>query len=183
MKKGNQVFSLLAEALEYPQEGWVRSVESGVQAIAGEFPSAEKDILRFYESVARESLDKLEETYTQTFDFNPTSCLYAAYQIRGENHKRNSFMAKLNGIYKEHGYSSGKELPDHLPTMLKFLALLGQDNDELKITLLKDSIVPAVKKLDEVGFKESKNYYKDLVCASRKILEEKLKEAMELKNK
>jgi len=108
-------------------------------------------------------LERLQEIYAATFDVNPACCLYPGYHLFGESYKRGAFMAKLNGEYRERGFEPGNDLPDHLPTLLRFLATL--DDSELRSWLVIQAIVPGLQTIT-AAFEGTENPYGSLVRAA-----------------
>lgn len=90
-------------------------------------------------------LERIEEIYTATFDLQPTCHPYVGYQLCGENQKRALFLMKLQQLYRQHDFSVGTELPDHIGTLLHFVA--GVDDPQCCDELIQDGILPALDKM------------------------------------
>ena len=68
-------------------------------------------------------LIRVQETYTETFDLNPSTCLNLTYHILGDDEKRGKIMSHFQEIYHQEGYETMTgELPDYLPLILEFLS-------------------------------------------------------------
>ena len=89
--------------------------------------------------------EKLEEAYTETFDLGVERCLYVGYHLYGEGYNRNRFLQELNARYRACGFETGSELPDHLPVMLRFLAVCKGEAEREEI--LREAIEPALEKM------------------------------------
>lgn len=69
-----------------------------------------------------------EEVFVGTFDVTPRCVPYASIHLFGEeNFKRGEFMAALRARYAEVGFETGGELPDHVGTLLRFAAAIGEE--------------------------------------------------------
>jgi nitrate reductase delta subunit len=116
-----KIISLL---LQYPDEVFSRSLPSMAGSV-GHLPhtSARDKLVRFMSYLQGTPIIRLQETYTETFDLNPPTCLNLTYHIPGDGEKRGQMMARLQQIYHEAGYETiTGELPDYLPLMLEFLS-------------------------------------------------------------
>ena len=115
---------LISILLQYPDEALSRSLPSVTESIDILPHSTSKErLLQFVAFLGGKPLIRLQETYTETFDMNPSTCLNLTYHILGDGKKRGKMMADLQGIYHEAGYETTTgELPDYLPLMLEFLS-------------------------------------------------------------
>jgi nitrate reductase molybdenum cofactor assembly chaperone NarJ/NarW len=116
-----KIISLL---LQYPDEGFRRSLPS-FEACVEHLPhsSARDKLVQFITYLQATPLLRLQETYTETFDLDPSTCLNLTYHLLGDGEKRGNVMAGLQQIYFEAGYETiAGELPDYLPLMLEFLS-------------------------------------------------------------
>ena len=77
------------------------------------------------------SLTKLEELYSQSFDWNVTHSLYIGYYLFGETYFRSNFLSNLLDIFKRFNYRSTiSDLPDHLAILLDFTASCLKENEQ-----------------------------------------------------
>jgi nitrate reductase molybdenum cofactor assembly chaperone len=155
-------FSLLAEVLEYPGDELTASCRSLIGELGEGRGEAQQAIEEFLTSTESLSTSRLQEVYAGTFDVNPACCLYAAYHLHGDSYKRGAFMAGLNREYRERGFESGNDLPDHLPVMFRFLSQL--DDPELASGLLVHAILPALAHIVR-AFEVTDNVYAKLLQA------------------
>ena len=79
----------------------------------------------------------LEEIYTSSFDLNPQCYPYAGYQLFGEDPKRSALMIGLQQSFCARGFSTGGELPDHVPLLLRFCSEASDEEMELVVTRLE----------------------------------------------
>lgn len=145
------VYALLAEALRYPAPGKIEILEAGLL----ELPDgrAKRAFSKFVQNVQGLSLAAWEELYTHTFDLNPTTAPYIAYQIWGDSYKRGAFMAKVNRELKTLNIEKDGELPDHLVPMLRYLDVTAASDATLPADL-REILEPAVEKMRKVLRKE-----------------------------
>jgi nitrate reductase delta subunit len=179
------LYQLFARLLEYPTPGLARDacVCSELLALPGARPaSAEAQawkasgraqaaalVERFCSFAGEAPPALLEELYTSTFDMQPVCYPYVGYHLFGESYKRGMFMAQLNAVYRERGFSTGTELPDHVAVILRFLAL-GMAGD-FGQALLCEGLVPALVKMEQAFGESSANPYADVIRALLIVLD------------
>jgi nitrate reductase molybdenum cofactor assembly chaperone len=150
----------LADVLEYPGGDFRVRCTALMARLEVERPEAAEAMGEFLGATGPVSATALEETYAATFDLNPVCCLNVGYQLFGESYKRGAFMAQLNADYRERDFEAGNELPDHLPVILRFLAVL--DDAEHRSWLLEEAVLPALAKMAG-GFEGTDSVYGALV--------------------
>ncbi|WP_443080138.1 nitrate reductase molybdenum cofactor assembly chaperone [Streptomyces sp. P9-A2] len=70
--------------------------------------------------------DARERHYVETFDLRRRSSLYLTYYLHGDTRRRGMALLTLSRRYRAAGWDTdGAELPDHLPVVLEFAALVG----------------------------------------------------------
>ena len=102
----------------------------GALAVDPRNSEARRGFAGFAEYVAGRDLRELEELYTSTFDIQGNVCLDVGYQLFGETYKRGQFIVKLRVALREAGVSEAGELPDHLPSVLRFLAKREEEEEK-----------------------------------------------------
>jgi nitrate reductase delta subunit len=134
------VYRLFADLLEYPTSA---DLAERARACADLLDPAAAALLNEFRAFVEQSPpERLEELYTNTFDLQVVCYPYVGYHLFGESYKRGAFLARLNEGYQARGFSSGKELPDHLGVVLRFLA--RGEGGEFGQTLLDEGLIPAV---------------------------------------
>ena len=156
----SELYTQLADALEYPGSDYRERCLALRGLLEEEKPEAAQAIEEFLGLTASLSSTGLEEAYAATFDLNTVCCLYIGYQLFGESYKRGAFMAQLNANYRDVGFEPGNELPDHLPVVLRYLAVV--DDPERRSWLLEDGVLPALGKMSK-AFDGTHNPYGSLV--------------------
>ena len=147
----------LALALCYPARDEIR-------AVLGTFPGFD----------AIDPTD-LEELYTRTFDINPVCSLETGWHLFGEDYNRGAFLVRMRALLREHGIEEGAELPDHLESALRVLAVM--DSAAAK-ELACEFILPAVLKM-RIPFEDDSNPYATLLAEVERFLRDTYGEPVE----
>ena len=115
--------------LHYPEGSLLDSLSSLEEAVNGIFnPDAKAVCGDFLNHMRSTPILRLQETYSATFDLNPSTCLDLGYHRWGEGKERGSALARLVSLYSQAGYELvDGELPDYLPLVLEFLSLCPEE--------------------------------------------------------
>ena len=158
---------IFAGLLEYPRGGEADLAAKGESALAGVHPEAASLLGGVRAFLVETPRARAEEVFTSTFDLQATCAPYVGFHLFGEGYKRRVFLAGLSGMYSSRGFSAGRELPDHITVLLRFLA--GPADDEEARILVEDGLAPALSKM--IGtFGDSGNPYGDVLRALRMVL-------------
>ncbi len=163
-----RLYEMLADVLDYPGPNLSQKIEQCI-AFSSFHEEATRLLKEFRAFRGRNSADTMEEVYTRTFDFGTACYPYVGYHLFGEGNRRGMFLAGLMEHYEIYGFSSGKELPDHLSAMLRFLA--RDEDKEERDELLSLCILPALRKMVQ-GFGGETNPYQRLLKATLLLLEQ-----------
>ena len=118
---------LLSVLLQYPDAGLLGAQDELERAAAGSAP-----IGRFLAWQRESALGHLQETYVHTFDFDRRASLYLTYHTHGDRRERGLRLVALKRRYAEAGLPlGGNELPDFLPVLLEFAALVPEEGETL----------------------------------------------------
>lgn len=165
------LYALFAGLLEYPSPATLREARQCLEWLKGMQPEAARLLEDACQALEVRGLQRAEELYTSTFDMQPVCYPYLGYQLFGETYKRGAFMARLNEAYREAGFSAGKELPDHVSVVLRFLALDKiSRQDDFGRALLHDGLAPALIKMAEILGRQLDNPYTGVVSALLLVL-------------
>ncbi len=83
------------------------------------------EFLGWYRSLP---LSDLQQEYVETFDFARRRTLHLTYHMHGDRRQRGLALLRLRQAYAAAGFEcSDGELPDYLPLMLEFAALVPGD--------------------------------------------------------
>ncbi len=164
-----QLPATFADLFEYPDETWeARLTDALASPIAKSDVAA--DLGAFCTWSCGLTLTELQELYTQTFDLNPACALEIGYHLFGEDYKRGAFLAKLRETQADLDLGQERQLPDHLPVLLRLLVHL--DDDELRYALVRHCLIPGLEKIIK-AFKDENPYLvlvKSTVAALRLAL-------------
>lgn len=145
------VYFLISELWCSPQDVDLEKVKKDAEEVVIRLESIDKEnamaLSKFLKEVAIS-----EEEYIDLFELDPKCPLYLGSHSFDEPKTcagaavsdRNGYMIELLGIYKHFGLTpDGKELPDYLPSMVEFLSLTSQSQDDpVREKLIKDYILP-----------------------------------------
>jgi nitrate reductase molybdenum cofactor assembly chaperone len=171
-----QVYRALATLLDYPGPALPGALDEAIAALAIVLPEAARLLETFREEAGRLGAARLEEIYTETFDFLADRALYVGHQLFGEDNRRGFFMARLRHRYHELGLPDGREVPDHLSAVLAFLAAEkpGAETREL----IEACLVPAVSRILR-ALKGAEGPYPAALQAVLLVLEHESKQNLE----
>lgn len=138
-------YTLFADVLDYPGPNWPAAL---ARCRAGRFQIAEvgRELDAFAAAVAGLTLGPLQEAYTAAFDMQPEMTLNTGYHIFGDDYARSLFLARLAEIYRDHGFETGSELPDHACLLLRFLDRGGGPECD---GLAEEGLAPALARVAE----------------------------------
>lgn len=156
----SDTYAQLADLLEYPGEDW--TVPLANAGSPGPFDEFVAEIRKF-------SLSDLQELYARTFDLNPVCALEIGYHLFGENYKRGEFLANLRATEAPFELGQANQLPDYLPVLLRLLAKLKDEEEELRSSLISDCMIPALDKI--LASLQTENPYRLLLEALRTTLQ------------
>jgi nitrate reductase delta subunit len=153
--------------LEYPDEGYRRRAQDFRCTVEASCPRAGTLLEQFCQQIEKMPLSELEEVFTRTFDMAPICSPYISAHLYGdENYERGNLMAGLIDRYGETGFDYGKEMPDHLSVILRFIPFAtAEEADELVEFCLKK---PVAEMAD--GLRDSGNPYGTLLLSLVEVL-------------
>ncbi|MEK7353521.1 MAG: nitrate reductase molybdenum cofactor assembly chaperone [Chloroflexota bacterium] len=155
-QENRQICQLFAEMLDYPGSRLRQAAKGCAIQLDNSFHSITEPVRSFADFVNSQSLESLEELYTQTFDVTPATSLYLGYHLFGETPKRSEFLIRLIEAYEAHSFSSGIELADHLGIMLRFLSV--SEDAEFTLPLIEECILPTLEKTQKELKKNNSEY-------------------------
>lgn len=158
---------LFANMIDYPGSGLRQAAKNCAIQLENSSPGITEPVQSFADFVNSQSLESLEELYTQTFDVTPVTSLYLGYHLFGETPKRSEFLIKLTEAYETHSFSPGIELADHLGVILRFLSV--SEDPEFTLPLLEECILPTLEKTEK-ELKKNENQYAMVIGPLLKFL-------------
>lgn len=169
-----RLWQAFAQVLEYPHQrptAAARECATLLESVSVEAAVAMTEFVTFSTDVPWADL---EESYTSTFDLDPTCCPYVGFHLFGETYKRSVFLVRLKAHARELGIELGSELPDHVTAVLRILA--ASDDDDFKTELATAALLPAVRRMagthdDEAASSGALTPYRGVLDALRVALE------------
>ena len=149
-------YQLLAFVLGYPGPGTAAEAAECSAALRPHSSGAAARVERLATFAASADPRALEELYARTFDFTPARTLDLGFQLFGETYKRGMFLVKMQEALRVYGIDGGRELPDHLPSLLRLLAVLPPGPAR---ELADEVLLPATSKL-LAAFEGEENPYR-----------------------
>lgn len=134
-----------ASLLSYPDAALEQTAADCLALLQQNRPEAAKPLQAFSDFLATSNRSRLEEMFTATFDLQPICHPYVGYQLCGESQQRTLFLMKLQELYRQHDYSPGGELPDHISELLRFIGITANQN--CRQELINDGLLPALEKI------------------------------------
>lgn len=124
-----EILDPIASSFEYPSENNQRAAREAAAALVDRDPAASVafgTLARWLQDTPR---TEAEERYTALFDLQPSCTLHVGYHVYGEAYQRGALLAGLVGEMRRAGVDLGTELPDFLPTVLRMLSRVPDDED------------------------------------------------------
>ncbi|MCM2348814.1 MAG: hypothetical protein NDI69_02260 [Bacteriovoracaceae bacterium] len=140
------LYSLFASALCYP-EAFTRDNAKELEAELNEIDAKYAELIRPYMYfLGNETMESLEEAYTNTFDIQAVCPLEIGYTLFGEDYKRGEFLVRMSELHKEHNTPLvSSELGDYLPNVL--LLLERMPDGPFKKDFIEKILMPAMGKM------------------------------------
>ena len=122
---------IVSRLLEYPDAALAQHQQEFFDALASSENLDKEDAHRLgvflRDLLARDLLD-VQAEYSQLFDRGRATSLLLFEHVHGESRDRGQAMVDLMAQYEEHGLQlDSRELPDHLPLYLEYLAQLPKE--------------------------------------------------------
>jgi len=137
------VWGLFAELLDYPQETPTELLGECRRLVEAVSAQAAAKLVEFQSFAEGTALGPLQEDYTRAFDMDESHSLYLGYHLLGESYKRSALLLEFKERYRAHGMEVAGELADHLPVVLRFLAM--SEDQELTNEIVAEAIWPTLE--------------------------------------
>lgn len=125
------LFRIASALLSYPDAPLRAALPEILEAIErADFVSAEERavLAGLVDRLSAADPVSAEADYVSTFDMVPEHSLHLTHHLIGEDRNRGPALIDLTEFFKAHGFEvREKELPDYLPLLLEFVALLGAE--------------------------------------------------------
>ncbi len=160
-------FDLLAGIFDYPEAGFGDKIPPLLEMVGNLYPGAKEEMDRFVKALGEgpiegERLDAIQELYTRTFDIQPITTLDVGFVLFGDDYKRGEILSNLNKEHLACGNPCGNELADHLPNLLRLIALKGKDDfvRELVDMILAPALRAMIREFDPERVEKKNKYYR-----------------------
>ncbi|MCL3836404.1 nitrate reductase molybdenum cofactor assembly chaperone [Aeromicrobium duanguangcaii] len=121
------VHQIASWVLSYPHDEVLAALPELTSAL-GEQPAdpAVREMQAVLAWLARTPPAQLRNDYVETFDLNRRHALHLSYWTEGDTRRRGEVLAAFKQVYRDSGMvvRLDGELPDHLPVVLEFAALV-----------------------------------------------------------
>ncbi len=138
-------YSILANLFEYPQEGYPEKVRTVRSQLEDAYPGAIFSLDQFIKLLPEHDLRMMQEIYTRSFDVQAITTLDIGYVLFGDDYKRGQLLSHLNREHVQRHVDCGHELADHLPNVLKLIAVL--EDGDLLIDMIDEILAPALHQM------------------------------------
>lgn len=162
-----EIYTQLVPLISYPKTDICSDLEKVSQSLNGDETD---DFHIFNQHVNETDLTKLQEEFTQLFDFTPNTCLDLGWHLHGENYERGVFMVQIREMLREFNIPESSELPDHLTHILSVLPLMENDD---RVGFIQTRVIPAIEKILK-GFGDTKTPYKNLIQFIQDVLKHQI---------
>lgn len=121
-------YKALSLLLEYPEQVLIENLDELSQRldVCDDVSDSERRTLaNLMAHFAACDITELQADYVRTFDLTPEHSLHLTHHLFGDDKNRGPALIDLTEMYKEYGLKlAANELPDFLPLVLEFAALL-----------------------------------------------------------
>ncbi|SFR06962.1 respiratory nitrate reductase chaperone NarJ [Enterobacter sp. kpr-6] len=122
---------VISRLLEYPDAALWQHCQELSDELAGSATLAQADaqaLNEFIDALTGQELLDAQASYSELFDRGRATSLLLFEHVHGESRDRGQAMVDLMAQYERHGlHLDSRELPDHLPLYLEYLAQLPAD--------------------------------------------------------
>ncbi len=157
---------LSALLLDYPDCELFAATRE-LRAAADDIPDSAggSELRAFLDRRAAQDEITAQEEYVATFDFHKRASLHLSYYRDGDRRQRGATLLGLKRRYREAGLElTGGELPDYLPAILEFAALVPSEGE----TVLR-RMRPGIELL-RASLRDLRTPYADVLDAVAKVL-------------
>lgn len=124
------VHQVASWVLSYPHDDVIAALPELAAALREQPPSeAVQDLVAVIDRLRQESPERLRQLYVDTFDLTRRHALHLSYWTEGDTRRRGEVLGAFKQVYRESGQvvRLDGELPDHLPIVLEFAAVVDPE--------------------------------------------------------
>lgn len=124
------VHQVASWVLSYPHDDVIEALPQLAEALREQRPTrAVRELLDVIERLVATDPEELRHLYVDTFDLTRRHALHLSYWTEGDTRRRGEVLAAFKQVYRDSGQvvRLGGELPDHLPVVLEFAAVVDPE--------------------------------------------------------
>lgn len=174
MRLHSETFDAVATCLEYPRGPVADHAASVVAKLGGRgggYAPVSQAMTELIAWLADAEVGGPEERYTQLFDLKPVCTMNTGYHLFGDTYQRGELLAGLSADLTRYDVAFGHDLPDFLPTLLRLLGRLEDDED--RRVLVHAIVMPALVKMND-ALEKSPGPWPTLLAALPAFLDEEI---------
>lgn len=161
-------YHLIADVFDYPDQQYPEKVFRVKELLDKSYPKAAIELEKFLNLLPSENVT-MQALFSRTFEVQAITTLDIGYVIFGDDYKRGQLLANLNREHAAANSDCGSELSDHLPNILRLMAL-SEDKAMIE-ELVEEILAPALRSMRnefvaeniEKKNKSYKKHYKTLI--------------------
>jgi nitrate reductase assembly molybdenum cofactor insertion protein NarJ len=162
-------YHLIADLFDYPDQEYPEKVRRIKTLLDGSYPKATGELEKFLNLLPVDSVVTMQALFSRTFDVQAITTLDIGYVLFGDDYKRGELLANLNREHADVDNDCGSELSDHLPNLLRLIAL-SKDKPMIE-ELVEEILAPALRSMHkefvpdriEKKNKSYRKHYKTLI--------------------
>jgi nitrate reductase assembly molybdenum cofactor insertion protein NarJ len=147
-------YTLLAPLFVYPDERYPELAKAAERAMRADYPVAADLLQKFIDMLppvdaeAPEiALNETQEIFTRSFEVQSLTTLDVGYIVFGDDYKRAELLVNLNREHRLVENDCGTELSDHLPNVLRLLAVW--EDEDLALEFVQQILHPSLQRMVE----------------------------------
>ena len=124
------VHQVASWVLSYPDDAMVAALPDLEAALREQRPNpAVTELVEVVQRLRRTPVEQLRHDYVDMFDLTRRHALHLSYWTEGDTRRRGEVLAAFKQVYRDSGQvvRLGGELPDHLPVVLEFAAVVDPE--------------------------------------------------------
>jgi nitrate reductase delta subunit len=152
MNEKHKYIRVVSLLMQYPDEAYFSSLPE-IKSLVGKMPRGKRraSIEKFITRLESEDEIHLQEQYTALFDMSPSTTLNVTYHLWGDGDKRARLLTRLQQLYAKAGLEKKSlELPDFLPLILEFMAIVPNATQSGAIQESLEGIETLVERLKPI---------------------------------
>ena len=167
LQQHQEICCQFSTLLSYPEPSVIEKAVACSAQMKEINAEASASLASFTSFLEANTISRIEEAFTGTFDLQSLCHPYIGYQLCGESQQRTMFMIKLQELYKQYDFVSANELPDHLAEVLRFIGSIS--DQECRQEIIRDGLLPALEKISQ-GIESDGHPYMALLNALQSFL-------------